>query len=140
MIHIIGFIRLNFLNCKMQLSPVNGSENIIQYTEQSPSEIMRYGSDRLDWRSVRFLRLISLSQSRSNVQEGRIKQVQIVIRFPSCFCIAFHALALSRLKSFSNYCTVYNRYYTTTAKYTNIPEPFLGNGWINTFPQQKTRT
>jgi hypothetical protein len=33
-------------------------------------------------------------------------------------------------------CSVYSRYYTTTAREANIPKPVLGNGSVNTFPQQ----
>jgi hypothetical protein len=34
---------------------------------------------------------------------------------------------------------VQSRYYATTARWTDIPGSFLGNGSVNTFPQQQTQ-
>jgi hypothetical protein len=36
-------------------------------------------------------------------------------------------------------CSLQSRYYATTAILANIPEEFLGNGLVKTFPQQQTR-
>jgi hypothetical protein len=34
----------------------------------------------------------------------------------------------------SRYCSVWSRYYATTARKANIPDPFLGNSSVNKFP------
>jgi hypothetical protein len=37
------------------------------------------------------------------------------------------------------YFSVYNRCYITTARRADIPGPFLGNGWVNMFPQKRIK-
>jgi hypothetical protein len=39
-----------------------------------------------------------------------------------------------------NFCIVACRAYATTTKWADIQGPFLGNGSVNTFPQEHTRT
>jgi hypothetical protein len=41
---------------------------------------------------------------------------------------------------YGTYCSVKIRCYGTTARLADIPWPFVGNGSVNTFPQQQTRT
>jgi hypothetical protein len=48
--------------------------------------------------------------------------------------------SMSGFQTTDIYCRMYSHCYATAARWADIPGPFLGNGLVNTFAQQQTRT